>query len=209
MGCSKASVSRVINAVVLKGRAGCGKQKKTTPQDDIQLCRIAKTNRFSSATQFSQLSQKWSCALGREVSTATTFRHLREMGLRCRKPATKLLLNRKEKLKRLQWANMHKDCTKMHKNGQVIFSDQSKFCIKFGDRGALAWKTKDERYNPACLKRSVKFPTSVMVWGCVLEVWVILSSSNQQLQPMCIWKYKSHLLSSIEDMYGICMAMKT
>ena len=47
MGCSKASVSRVINAVALKGRAACGKQKKITPQDDRQLCRIAKINRFS------------------------------------------------------------------------------------------------------------------------------------------------------------------
>ena len=81
-----------------KAWVACGKQKKTTPQDDRQLCRIAKTNRFSWATQ---LSQKWSCALGREVSTATTFRRLREMGFRCRKPATKPLLNRKQKLKRL------------------------------------------------------------------------------------------------------------
>ena len=47
VGCSKASVSRAINAVALKGRAACGKQKKTTPLDDRQLCRIAKTNKFS------------------------------------------------------------------------------------------------------------------------------------------------------------------
>ena len=109
VGCSKASTSSVINAVALKGWAACGKQKKTTPQDNRQLCRIAKSNRFSSSTQ---LSQKWSCALGREVSTATTFRCLREMGFHCHKPTTKPLLNRKQKLKRLQWANMHKDCTK-------------------------------------------------------------------------------------------------
>ena len=121
MGCSKASVSRVINAVALKGWAAYGKQKKTAPQDDRQLCRIAKTNRFSWATQLSRLSQKWSYALGQEVSIATTFRHLREMGFCCSKPATKPLLDRKQKLKRLQWANMHKDYTKMHKNGQKSF----------------------------------------------------------------------------------------
>ena len=79
VGCSKASVSHVINGVALKGQAACGKQKKTTPQDDRQLCRIAKTNRFSSATQLSIL-QKWSCALGREVSTATTLGRLWGMG---------------------------------------------------------------------------------------------------------------------------------
>ena len=57
--------------------------------------------------------KKWSCALGREVSTATTFHRLREMGFRCRKPATKPLLNHKHKLKRLQWANMHKDAQRL------------------------------------------------------------------------------------------------
>ena len=101
----------------LKGRAACEKQK-TTPQNDRQLCRIVKINRFLWATQ---LSQMWSYALGREVSTATTFRRLREMGFRCRKPATKPLLNHKHKLKRLQWANMYKDCTKVHKNDQKSF----------------------------------------------------------------------------------------
>ena len=56
---------------------------------------------------------------------------------------------------------MSEQCSK------VIFSEKSKFCIEFGDRGALVWRAKDEHYNPACLKRSVKFPTSVMVWDCV------------------------------------------
>ena len=37
-----------------------------------------------------------------------------------------------------------------------------------GDRGALLWRTKDERYNLACLKRLVKFSTSIMVWGDVV-----------------------------------------
>ena len=101
------------------------------------------------------------------------------MGFRCRKPATKPLLNLMQKLKRLQWANVHKDAQKWSK---VIFSDQFKLCIKFGDREALIWRTKDEHYNPVGLKRSMKFPTSVMVWSVYeQEVWAILSSSNQQL----------------------------
>ena len=32
VGCINASISRVINAVALKGQAACGKQMKTTPQ---------------------------------------------------------------------------------------------------------------------------------------------------------------------------------
>ena len=86
------------------------------------------------------------------------------MSFHCHKPATKPLLNHKYKLKWLQWANMHKNCIKWSK---VIFSNQSKFCIEFDDKGALIWRTKDKCYNLPCLKRSVKFPTSVMMWGCV------------------------------------------
>ena len=88
-------------------------------------------------------------------SKASVSRVINAVACCCCKPATKPLLNRKQKLKRFQWANLHKDCTKMHKNAQkwskVIFSDQSKFCIEFG---ALVWRTKDERHNPAlCINK--------------------------------------------------------
>ena len=149
--------------------------KKTAPQDDRQLCRIAKTNRFSSATQ---PFQKWSCALEREVSIATIFRRLREMSFRCRKSATKPLLNHKQKLKRLQWANMHKDAQKRSKT----------------------WS-----------KRSMKFPTSVMVWCCASTSGMgnIVFLKSTVTADVYMEVLESQLLSSIEDLYGICMAMKT
>ena len=119
--------------------------------------------RFLWATQ---LSQKWSCTLGQEVSTAIIFCCLWEIGFCYCKPATKLLLKHKQKLKQLQCIKMYKDW--MSKQWlKVIFSDESKFSIKFGDRGALVWRTKNEHYNLAYLKRSVKFLTSVMVWGYI------------------------------------------
>ena len=64
---------------------------------------------------------------------------------------------------------MHKDAQKTGRlnNGQKSFlatnpSSASNLVIEelwFG-------RTKDECYSPACLKRSVKFPTSVLVWSC-------------------------------------------
>ena len=90
------------------------------------------------------------------------------------------------------------------------FSDQSKFCIEFGDRGVLVWITKDERYNPAYLKSSVKFPTSVMVWNCVstrgIGNIVFLKSTVTADVYMYMEVLEIHLLSFIEDLYGICMA---
>ena len=103
---------------------------------------------------------------------------------------------------------LHKDARKWSK---VIFSDQSKLCIEFGDRGTLVWRTKDERYNPVCLKRSVKLPTSVMAWGCVCtrDMGSIVFLKSTVTADVYMEVLESHLLSSIEDLHGICMVMKT
>ena len=87
---------------------------------------------------------------------------------------------------------------------KVIFSNEFKFCIEFGDRGALVWRTKNECYNLACLKRSVKFPTSVVVWGCVSTRGMgnIVFLKSTVIANVYMEVLESHLLSYIEDLYG-------
>ncbi len=46
----------------------------------------------------------------------------------------------------------------------AFFSDESKFCISFGDQGPRVWRKGGEAQSPSCLKSSVKFPQSVMIW---------------------------------------------
>ncbi len=56
---------------------------------------------------------------------------------------------------------------------KVLFSDESKFCISFGNQGPRVWRKSGEAQNPCCLKSSVKFPQSVMIWlPCHLLVLV-------------------------------------
>ena len=64
---------------------------------------------------------------------------------------------------------------------------------------------------PACLKRSVKFPTSVMVWGgvglCINKRYgqYCLPQINSYIYTiLCMEVLESHLVSSIEDLYGMC-----
>ena len=89
---------------------------------------------------------------------------------------------------------MHKDVQRLDVSTMLEshFRDQSKLCIEFGDRGALVWRTKEERYNPARLKRSVNFPTSVMVWGCTSISTrcniVFLKLTVYIYTILCIWK---------------------
>ncbi len=47
-----------------------------------------------------------------------------------------------------------------------FFSDESKFCISFGNQGPRVWRKGGEAHSPSCLS-SVKFPQSVMIWGAM------------------------------------------
>ena len=55
---------------------------------------------------------------------------------------------------------------------KVMFSDESKFCMSFGNQGPRVWRKRGEAQNPRCLRSSVKFPQSVMVWGAMSSAGV-------------------------------------
>ncbi len=55
---------------------------------------------------------------------------------------------------------------------KVLFSDESKFCISFGNQGPRVWRKGGEAHSPSCLKSSVKFPQSLMIWGAMSSVGV-------------------------------------
>lgn len=49
----------------------------------------------------------------------------------------------------------------------VIYSDESQFEVCIGDHRKRVIRTNAEAYQNDCLKRTVKFPKSLMVWGCM------------------------------------------
>lgn len=50
---------------------------------------------------------------------------------------------------------------------KIVFSDESKFEVAVGDSRSRVIRSKHEAFHPDCLKRTVKFPKSLMVWGCM------------------------------------------
>ncbi len=62
---------------------------------------------------------------------------------------------------------------------KVLFSDESKFCISFGNQCPRVWKKGGEAHSPSCLKSSVKFPQPVMIWGAM---------SSAGVGPLCFLK---------------------
>ncbi len=88
-----------------------------------------------------------------------------------RKRATKPLLNQRQRQNHLTWAVEKKNWT-FALWSKVLFSDESKFCISFGNQGPRVWRKSGEAQNPCCLKSSVKFPQSVMIWAAMSSAGV-------------------------------------
>ncbi len=120
-----------------------------------------------------------------------------------RKRATKPLLNQRQRQKHLTWA-VEKNNWTVAQWSKVLFSDESKFCISFGNQGPRVWRKSGEAQNPCCLKSSVKFPQSVMIWAAM---------SSAGVGPLCFLKstvnaaiyqeiLEHFMLPSADKLYG-------
>ncbi len=146
-GCSQSAVSKHVNRK-LSGRKKCGRKRCTTNRENRRLMRIVKQNRFKN---LGELHKEWTEA-GVKVSRATTHRRVKDMfGYSCRQ-------------RRFTWAKEKKNWT---------VSQWSKLLFSFGNQGPRVWRKGGEAHSTSCLKSSVKFPQSVMIWvQCHLLVLV-------------------------------------
>ncbi len=88
-----------------------------------------------------------------------------------RKRATKLLLKQKHRQKHLTWAKEKNNWT-VAQWSKVLFLDESKSSISFGNQDPRVWRKSGEAQNPCYLKSSVKFPQSVMIWAAMSSAGV-------------------------------------
>ncbi len=56
---------------------------------------------------------------------------------------------------------------------QSPLSDESKFCISFGNQGPRVWRKGGEAHSPSFLKSSATVPQSVMIWGVMWSAGVV------------------------------------
>ncbi|GFW89177.1 transposable element Tcb1 transposase [Trichonephila clavipes] len=87
-------------------------------------------------------------------------------GLRGCKARPKPLLTEFQRKRRLTWKREHSLWT-IKDWEKVIFSDESQFCISGNQSSAYVRRRTHEDISPQCLKPTVKYPTKVMVWGCM------------------------------------------
>ncbi len=198
VGCSQATVSKCVKKDGSR-RANCGRKRLTTTRDDRKLARLVRQNRFSSSQD---LTAEWN-KTGNIISERTTRRRLAELHYKPRVPAVKPLLNAKQRQKRLRWCKQRRDWTP-EQWASVMFSDESNFCISFGDQGPRVWRKTGEAHLAQCVKKSVKHPQCVMVWGAM---------SVTGVGPLCFLKgtvnsavyqevLESFLVPAAEDLFG-------
>ncbi len=117
-----------------------------------------------SIQEFGWTSQGIDWGWGQGIKS-TTHRRVEEFGYSCHQ-------------RRLTWAKEKKNWT-VAQWSKVLFSDESKFCISFVNQGPRVWRKGGEAHRPSCLKSSVKFLQSVMIWAAM---------SSAGVGPLCFLK---------------------
>ena len=99
-----------------------------------------------------------------------------------------------------RWRTGSKSSSLMNRNSS------SKFVMGYGNKGPRVWWQKYERHKAACLKRSVKHPASVMVWGCVSSRGVgslcFLSPKTTVNTEVYINLLDAYLLPSVDKLFA-------
>ncbi len=154
-GCLQSAVSKHVNKVDWKEKVWKKKMhnqpREPQPYEDCQA---------KSIQEFGWTSQGMDLGWVQGIK-----RHRKEFGYSYRQRC-------------LTWAKEKKNWT-VTQWSKVLFSDECKGCISFGNQGPRVWRKGGEAHSLSCLKSSVKFPQSVMIWG---------GMSSSGVGPLCFLK---------------------
>ena len=104
------------------------------------------------------------------ISDQTVRNRLHQCGLRARRPLKGSTLKQCHRAARLQWGRTrHRWNRNTWQN--ILFSDESRFCLKFSDGRARVYRRRGERFSGACVLETDRFGGgSVMIWDGISHV---------------------------------------
>ena len=165
-GKSKSVISRLMARYRQTGgvkiRAGRGRPRKTSPRQDRCLRTMALRNRFISAPE---LRDNFRAVMGIRLSTSTVRNRLKSAGLKSRRPFRGMCLTVAHRRLRLQWAQQFSGRQLRHWR-YTMFSDESRFCLRFTDGRQRVWRRRGERFDSAAVQEHDRYGGgSIMVWA--------------------------------------------
>ena len=143
-------------------RPRSGRPQVTTPRQNRFILRQHLNDRF---TRASETARNTIGTHQRPISDDTVRRRLAAYNLRCRRPYRGPVLTQRHRRARLQWA-LQRQNWRNRQWRNVIFSDESRYCISTADGRARVWRRQGERYNDNCVMETDPWGgPSIMVWG--------------------------------------------
>jgi hypothetical protein len=104
------------------------------------------------------------------ITDQTVHNRLRQSGLCSRHPFKGMELKRLHMIARLQWARARLRWRR-HTWQNILFSDESKFNLKFSDGRVRIHSRRRERFADGCVKETYRFGGGdVIVWGGITHV---------------------------------------
>ena len=123
--------------------------------------------------------------LNGSLSKWTVKRILKKYGIRNHARKRKSFVSFKSRKARIRWANAVQDL-KYPEWNDVVFSNECKFGLTNDCKRLRIWRTEQEVNDPTLFQQTLKYATSVMLWGYIGPNGVgklILGGSDSQWVP--------------------------
>lgn len=152
--------TRYQDTGLYRRRRGQGRRRVTSAREDRNIVNMVVRERTTSARYIrAQLFQN------HPVSNQTIWNRLRQANLRSRNRARVPMLTDAHRRARLEYARTHINWTQRQWR-QVLFTDESRFCLFTNDRRIRVWRRRNERIDRACVAAVRAFHGgSIMVWA--------------------------------------------
>ena len=170
-GMRTADVARAMNCNVVTVRrlrqryrqtewtADCprsGRPRVTTPAQDWYIRTSHLWDRYRIATTTARVTPGMHNS---SISAQTVCNRLREAGLRACRPVVRQVLTRHHQQQRRLWAQTHRRWTRQDRQ-EVLFTDESRFCLIRGVCRICVYRRRNERYTEACTGKT----SSSLMW---------------------------------------------
>ncbi len=123
--------------------------------------RLVRDDRKATVTQ---ITSRYNQGMQNTISERTTRQTLKQMGSSSRRPHRVPLLSAKNRKRRQQFTQSHKNWT-IEDWKNIAWSEESRFLLRYSDGRVRIWRKEHESMDPSCLVSTVQAGGGVMVLG--------------------------------------------